>query len=222
MTRELLGFADAQGEFASSNSPMRAYQQCMSLAKQRLLILESTAFDAADWLRLEVAALNIRKVCEATALACLAAADIDLGPIALHHKRGWQADKQIRYALAKYPDCFPTPIDLHLNLMTRQHSAEKIVGIVLSPAELINVWIDVSNLLHEHNPYRRPKDLKEWRHKSKRYWDGLRSLLWVHAVQLPNHVIVSAFGANDPSPPITFVAGSPKKLFGPEASRGAT
>lgn len=167
------------------------YQLCMSEINDRMAYMKDVDCDQLVLSGAEAMALNLRKICELIAYSCAIAVEYHLGDAP---KYGYKADVLINRVLAKHPQCFPVPVNIEMNLETRVHNVRPVTGKVPKSQNVIALYRDVGNLLHQRDPFKPAPDQTYWKSKLAEYRSCIRALLLVHMMPLRGRTFVCTLG----------------------------
>lgn len=184
------------------------YNFYMGLIKQRLVQSEKIlAKKEISILETETIALQIRKICEALAYACLLALNFKENGVVKKYLKEYSADKIINYVVRIDRNCFPTPIHIEINPETRFHQSRPVEGRIPTPAEIFEAYRSCHPLLHEFKHNNNVTAENNPKETLSNAVTMLKALTKVHQVKIGDTFVVVIMGDSESEPPLCFTAG---------------
>jgi hypothetical protein len=179
----------------------------MSLIKQRLLECDRLLGKSSPSVfELEYAALQIRKISESLAYACVHALGSRSSQISKRLLDEYRADKIIKRVIAIDKDCFPRPVHVKLNFETRVHEISKTEDFLPVYLTVIDNYIKCDAILHEFKPSYGPTSENNPIDALRGALKTLHSLVWVHRTRVGSETLVVIMEGNPQDPPVTIHA----------------
>jgi hypothetical protein len=183
------------------------YQRHMSLLKQRYYYTLPIVQGGLNSIyEVEIAALNIRKMCESIAYGCAIVLTSKRKTAKLQRLLNeYAADKILHEVTNSDPECFPQPIHIEFNFEKHSHQAKKVEGRVPTVKELRDLYRKCHYYLHEYREMVGTNDKIV-----SDFTDGLhliKALVSVHMIKCDGVYFIVVLGDDAKEAPLTILAG---------------
>ncbi len=196
--------------------PLRNYEHIMLMAKRRLMFIEQFDDQRVDFLKVEMIAVQMRKIIEGIAYGCVSACELGGESLNDDVRDGYGADKVLSELIRLNVGFVPRPCAFSV-------AGEKAVedwsisnaGFSRSDAffyakDYSRTYKKLHQYAHEFHP-RRPHHMlhKDGLQRAISFLQPIKkklaNTLWQHMMVFGNNALLIDFGGRDEKPPETFV-----------------